>query len=317
MAEGPVWLSVVSPVYQAEGCVEELCQRVIDTVGPLAEGRAFEIVLVDDASRDGSWAKVREIARREPCVRGLRLTRNFGQHRAIPAGLAAARGEVVVVLDCDLQDPPEEIPRLLEALDDAVDVVLVRRTGRQGPWLRSVFSRLFFRVLNLLSQRFAPDQVGTFSAMRREVARQYLEVADPRSHFLSVLGWMGFPHHILDVPHAARFAGRSSYSLRKLFRHAIDGLVTQTTVLLQLSTAAGAALFGLSLVLIGYLTYRRLTDSVGVDGWVSVMVAVLFVGGSVLLSLGVLGLYLAQVVESSRGRPLYLVQQRTWVDPAE
>ncbi|MEM1247253.1 MAG: glycosyltransferase [Acidobacteriota bacterium] len=311
MTDARPWLSVVSPVYRAEDCLEELCRRVLAAGEAVAGERELEVVLVEDSSPDRSWAKILEISSKDKRVRGVRLSRNFGQHRALTAGITEARGERIVVMDCDLQDPPEEIPKLMQALDEGADVVLTRRVRRGESALRVALSRAFFWALNRLSPHFVPDQVGTLSAMRAKVARQFLEVVDHRSYYLTVLGWLGFRTEIVDVQQGERFAGKSSYSLRKALRLAVDAAASQSTVLLQASTTLGLLFWLISISQIVSIVYRKLVNNAILPGWSSLMVVLWFVGGSVLLSLGILGLYLGQVLESARDRPLFVVASRT------
>lgn len=302
-------LSIVSPAYQAEGCLVEFHRRLTAALTTLIAD--YEIILVEDGGTDDSWRVINELSRVDGRMRGLRLSRNFGQHVAISAGLAEARGRRVVVMDCDLQDRPEDLYRLIEAADEGHEVVLARRRKRQDARFRRATSRFFFYLMNLLSGGFQEPGVGTFSLISERVAHQYLQATDRYSHYLSTLGWLGFQPVLVDVEHAARHAGKSSYSLRRLIPHALNGMAMQTTRLLHLSTFGGLFISLVAVLMAAHLIYRRLFQSIGVEGWASLMVVVLLVGGAVLVSLGVLGLYLQVVFEQSRGRPLFVVGART------
>ncbi|MGE0822675.1 MAG: glycosyltransferase family 2 protein [Candidatus Binatia bacterium] len=302
-------ISVVSPVYQAESCVEELYRRLTATLTPLTA--AYEIILVEDCSHDQSWSRITAIAARDAKVRGLQLSRNFGQQLAIAAGLAASRGKIVVVMDCDLQDPPEKIPQLIEEARRGFDIVYTRRLQRTATPFKRLTSRLFFFVMNTISPWFADPGQGSFSVISRTVVNEYLRVVDVHSHYLSILGWLGFRTTRVDVEQEPRFAGQSSYSLGKLISHALNGIASQSTRLLHISTAVGLCFALVACVQIVYLVYRKLFLSIGVEGWASLMVVLWFVGGTILFSLGVIGLYLGRMFEHTRQRPLFIVRERT------
>jgi dolichol-phosphate mannosyltransferase len=314
MSDTEVELSVVSPVYQAEECLGELYRRLTSVLGGLTD--AYEIVLVEDCGPDRSWESIRKLAAQDAKVRGLRLSRNFGQHPAIAAGLAASRGQRVVVLDCDLQDPPEVIPQLVAKAKEGFDVVYVRRDKRTDSWFKQSMSRLFFFIMNGLFTVFSEPGLGTFSLLSRQVVSEYLRAADEHSHYLWVLRWLGFRTAVIEVAHAPRFAGASAYSFWKLVSHALDGIVSQSTRLLHISTGIGL-LFGIvALVQIVYLIYRKIFWAIGVEGWASLMVVIWLVGGTILFSLGVMGLYLGRMFERTRNRPLFIIHECTDAESA-
>jgi dolichol-phosphate mannosyltransferase len=305
----------VSPVYCAEACIDELHQRLTAVLQTLAD--TYEIVLVEDGGPDQSWERIKAIAARDAHVKGMQLSRNFGQHQAIAAGLAASRGAFVVVIDCDLQDPPELIPRLIAQARAGFEIVYTKRRHRTDSPLKRIASRLFFFVMNTISPAFAEPGQGSFSVIARPVVREYLRVADVHSHYLSVLHWLGFRSTSVEVEQEPRFAGISSYSLRKLISHALSGIAAQSTRLLHLSTAMGLLFSLIAGGQVVWLLYRKLFWSIGVEGWASLMVALWLIGGAILFSLGVVGLYLGRMFEHTRGRPLFVVRECTEEAPAE
>lgn len=309
MSDTDVELSVVSPVYRAEECLGELYRRLTTVLRGLTD--AYEIILIEDGGPDRSWACIRELAAQDPKVRGLHLSRNFGQHPAIAAGLAASRGKRIIVLDCDLQDPPEVIPLLIAKADEGFDVVYVRRDKRTDSWFKQSMSRLFFFIMNGLFTVFAEPGLGTFSLLSRQVVSEYLRAADVHSHYLWVLRWLGFRTAVIEVAHAPRFAGTSAYSFWKLVSQALDGIVSQSTRLLHISTGIGLLFGVVAGVQIVYLIYRKIFWAIGVEGWASLMVVLWFVGGTILFSLGVIGLYLGRLFERTRNRPLFIIHERT------
>jgi polyisoprenyl-phosphate glycosyltransferase len=297
-------LSIVVPVYGCAGCLPDLCRRVAAAVGELS----YELVLIDDRSPDGAWPVILELASSYP-VKAARLSRNFGQHAAITAGLAESTGEWVVVMDCDLQDRPEEIPRLLAAARGGYEVVFARRTQRRDSAFRRWAARLYMRMLKLLTGSRIEGQYGTFSVLSRKVVAAYLTLRDTSRHYLFIVGWLGFETTSIDVTHAERAEGESGYTFRKLVRHAVDGLVFQTTVLLRWIVYAGFA------VALGGLVLAAVLVAVAVfstppPGWTSLAVLVLLVGGFIIISTGVAGLYIGKIFEQVKGRPLYIVDER-------
>jgi len=309
MSHAHIQLSVVSPVYRAEACIDELYCQLTAVLRKITN--AYEIVLVEDCGPDRSWERIKNIAAQDRNVIGLQLSRNFGQQLAIAAGLSVSRGQYVVVIDCDLQDPPEVIPQLVEQAKAGFDIVYTQRRTRVGSAFKQMTSRLFFFIMNSISPLFANPGQGSFSLISRRVVNEYLRVADIHSHYLSVLHWLGFRSTRVEVEQSPRFAGSSSYSLGKLVSHALNGIASQSTRLLHISTGMGLFFAVLACGQVLYLIYRKLFFSIGVEGWASLMAVLWFVGGAILFSLGVIGLYLGRMFEHTRPRPLFVVRERT------
>jgi glycosyltransferase involved in cell wall biosynthesis len=270
----------------------------------------YEIVLVDDGSPDESGRIMESIASSDDRVVAVFLSRNFGQHAAILAGLAEARGEAIVVIDCDLQDRPEEIPRLCAKRSEGFEVVIARRRQRKDSLFKRATSRLWFAVLNRLSDVTIDPAAGSFSLLTRNVADELLKMPNRRSHFQLILRWLGFRQTYVDVEHGPRFEGRSSYSLGKLVTHALSGVVAHSTRLLYFSVYAGFAFVALSIVQFAYVLFLKVVHGVGVAGWASLMAAIWLMGGAILSSLGVLGIYLGRIVDDVKQRPAYVVRRR-------
>lgn len=301
-------ISVVSPVYQAEDCIDEFHRRLTSALGAL--GIPYEIILVDDGSRDRSADLLGRIARTDPRTTAVILSRNFGQHAAILAGVAETKGDAVVVMDCDLQDRPEDIPLLLSKLMDGHEVVLAVRKRRTDSLLKRLTSRLWFALLNRFSDFPIEPGSGSFSILKRQVVDELLRMPNRHTHYSLVLRWLGFRQTYVVVDDGGRFAGRSSYSLRRLVTHALSGIVAHSNRLLFFSIYAGFVFVLLSLVQFGYLIVRKVTDGIGVAGWTSLMAAIWLVGGVILFSLGVIGIYLARIVDDVKQRPAYIVSRR-------
>jgi len=300
----PVQLSVVVPVYGCAGCIAELVQRLrctLETVG----GR-FEIILVDDASPDGAWGLLTQLARTVPGVRAIRLSRNFGQHAAITAGLSASSGDWTVVMDCDLEEPPEEIPRMYAKAREGFDIVRMTRRGRRHPPARRAASRVYRRVLGDPGRGTG---LSTLSLLSRKAVTALLRLEDRDREYQLMLDWLGFRQAVLEFEHAERRDGRSSYTLRRLLRVGLAGMYFRTTVPLRVVVALGVlvALAGVSLA--GYETYVYYTAG-SPPGFTTLVVLELLLAGFIIVSLGVVGLYVGRVFEQVRRRPLFVVDEQ-------
>jgi len=305
-------LSVVSPVYRAAGCLPELHRRLTQVLGQLTPD--YEIVLVDDGSDDRSWEVVVEIAGRDRHVKGIRLSRNFGQHYAIAAGLDHARGQWVVVMDCDLQDQPEEIPALYRKALEGYDVVFARRLDRRDKWLTKTRSQLFSLVYNLLGDIRLDNSVANFSIASAAAAAGVRRFRERNRSYPIFLSWVGFRRAFVDVAHSERFEGKSSYTWSKLFDFAVDSIVSQSNKPLRLSIRFGFLLALVSFIVGAVLVVRYFAFRIPVAGWTSVIVSIWFIGGLMFANLGVLGLYLGKVFDEVKRRPLYLVQTSVNLD---
>jgi glycosyltransferase involved in cell wall biosynthesis len=300
-------LSVVVAVYGCLDCLRSLHERLVRTLDELVE--SFELVFVDDASPDGSWEILASLAADDPRVRAVRLSRNFGQHAAITAGLAESQGRTIVVMDCDLQDPPEEIPRLYEVAQQGYDIVFARRKRRTDSFFRRTAARGYFWLLNRMTGAKFEGEYGTFSIISRPVRDAYLSIGDQGRHYLFILYWLGFAQSAVDIQHAPRAAGQSSYTFGKLMRHAVDGVFFQTTVLLRWIVYFGffVALMGVVLAAV-FVAINILGDPY--PGWTSLAVLILIVGGFIMMSTGVTGLYIGKIFDQVKDRPLYVVAER-------
>jgi dolichol-phosphate mannosyltransferase len=300
-----VHLSIVSPVYMAEDCVDELYRRLCAAAGTITPD--FEIVLVEDRGADASWEKIKSIAARDHRVKGVRMSRNFGQHYAITAGLEHARGDWIVVLDCDLQDPPEAIPRLYAKATEGYDIVFARRLARKDSALKSLGSLLFIRLMGWLSGDRYDPAIGNFSINSRRAIRAFLSYRERDRSFSRIMQRIGFERACVEVEHAPRFAGATSYTVRKLVRFAVQNIVSASTRPLFISIQLGLLISLVSLLYAVFLVVRYFVIDVPVMGWTSLAVLISFFMGLLLIQLGILGLYLGKVFEESKGNPLFHV----------
>ena len=307
------FISVVVPVYGCAGCLEKLCSRLEHTLRGMA-GR-YEVILVDDRSPDGSWAAITELARTLPFVRGLRLSRNYGQHLAITAGLEAAQGDLVAVMDCDLQDPPELLPDLYAKLREGYDFVLARRISRSHSWIRVKAARVYFKLLGILTGHPIDGSYGSYCLLTRRVVDAFLRFTERERHLLLILRWLGFAAGSIDYQHADRAAGVSSYSLRKLARHAVEGMFFETTLLLRWVVAGGLSFVVMGGLLALFFVYQAIVKNPPA-GWTSLAVMLLLATGLITSCIGVTGLYIARIFEQIKGRPLYVIDRVIPVKPA-
>ncbi|MEK6277269.1 MAG: glycosyltransferase family 2 protein [Actinomycetota bacterium] len=300
-----VELSVVVPTYRCEDCLRALHRRLTASVAPLVA--SYELVFVDDRSPDDSWGLLRELASSDPHVRLLRLSRNFGQHAAITAGLAHSTGRWIVVTDCDLEDPPEEIPRLYAKAQEGYDIVFARRRLRRQSLFRRVAARTYRRLANFLARTDIDPDYTNLSIASRKVIDAFLGLRDVDRHYLLILLWLGFEHTTIDVDQDERYAGQSSYTFGELIRVAADGMFFQTTNLLRWIIYGGFVIAVLgSLALGGLVAYGWFLRDPP-PGWASLATLVMLLSGVIVISTGVTGLYVGKVFSQVKGRPLYVV----------
>lgn len=303
-------LSVVIPVYKAEKCLGELYSRLVVALESISAD--FELILVEDCGGDGSWRLISELARRDPRVRGIQFSRNFGQHYGITAGLDYCRGDWVVVMDCDLQDRPEEIPRLYAKALEGYEVVLARRGKRQDPKLKRLTSWLYYKIFSYLSDMKYDGETGNFRIVSRKVVESYRTMREQLRFFGGIVAWMGFPTASIDIEHNERFAGTSSYSFAKLWRLASETIIAYSDKPLRLSIRFGFLISSTAFMYGAYIIYRALAHGVPIVGWSSLIVSLYFIGGIIISILGIMGIYLGKTFDEAKRRPLYIVNEKTF-----
>lgn len=305
---GITGISVIVPVYKGEAFLDELHRRVRSSLASIPGDH--ELLLVEDCGGDGSWSVIERLAANDPLVRGIQFSRNFGQHAGITAGLDLARGAWVVVLDCDLQDRPEEIPRLYAKAQEGFDVVVARRGRRKDAWLKRSSSRIFYRIFSYLAGLRMDAEVGNFRIISRKVVDSLTTMRERTRFFGGLVEWAGFLAASIDVEHAARAEGKSSYTFRKLVTLATEIIIAYSDKPLWMAIRFGFTISGLSVLAAGYIVYRALRFESPVMGWSSLVVSLYFLGGIIISILGILGVYLGKVFEEVKGRPIYIVSKR-------
>jgi len=297
-------LSIVIPVFNEEKNIPELVRRLRAILG---ESVDFEIVFVNDGSTDRTFELLHEVYGEDKRFKSLHLARNFGHQAAISAGLRAAIGEAVVVMDGDLQDAPEAIPAFMARWREGYEVVYAIRSSRQAPRLKLFVYKLFYRVLRALSQIDIPVDSGDFSLMDRKVVDAVNGMPERTRFVRGMRRWVGFRQIGVDVPRDARFAGEAKYDFSRLLRLALDGFFAFSYRPLQLASLLGLGVSALAIVTSVVLVALKVFHGIPLLGWTSLMVAVLFLGGVQLISLGILGEYVGRIYDEARERPPYVI----------
>lgn len=301
-------VSVVCPVYGCKNCIEELVDRVALTLEQ--QGKTFELILVDDASPDDAWHRISELATTRPWVRGLRLARNFGQHYAIAAGIEHASGEVVVVMDCDLQDAPEEIPGLLNALGNGVEVAFAQRTQRQDGIVKRLTSWAFFRLLTWLTGVPQDHTTANFGAFSRKVIDTVNRMPESDRCFPLMVKWTGFHAAYVPVTHFGRSEGKSSYSFSALVRLALNIVLSYSDKPLRLVVKLGMSFAAISMLIVLLSIYRYTAGDIAVAGFTSIIASMWLLGGIIVFCIGITGLYVGRLFSDTKRRPYYIVGER-------
>jgi dolichol-phosphate mannosyltransferase len=310
MSRSTPHISVVVPVYRAEHCLDELYLRLKSALENISPN--FEIVLVEDCGGDGSWQVIERLSAADPRVKGIQFSRNFGQHYGITAGLDHCHGDWVVVMDCDLQDRPEEIPRLYAKALQGYDVVLARRGARCDPLLKRITSWLFYKLFSYLADIDYDGQTGNFRIMSRKVVLNFRHMREQLRFFGGLVQWLGFPTASIEVEHAERYAGESTYTFAKLWKLAIETIIAYSDKPLRLAVRFGFLMAFLAFCYGLYALVRATVYGVPIQGWSSLIVSLYFIGGIIISILGIIGIYLGKTFDESKKRPLYIVRRATF-----
>jgi len=305
-----VHLSIVIPVYKAEACMHELHQRLLAALEPLTPD--FECIFIEDCGGDQSWELICDIAQADPRFKGIQFSRNFGQHYGITAGLDYCSGDWVVVMDCDLQDAPEEIPNLYHKAQEGFDVVLAQRTNRQDKTEKKLSSVLFYRLFNYLTDMNYDPSVGNFRIMSNKVVKNCRRMREGLRFLPGMVEWMGFSTAKIEVEHGSRFAGTSTYTFKKLLKLGGDTIIAYSDKPLRMSIKLGFSIAILSFILgLSLLIYAMAYD-IPISGWSSLIISLYFLGGMIIANLGIIGIYLGKTYDETKKRPLYIINHSTF-----
>jgi polyisoprenyl-phosphate glycosyltransferase len=306
-------LSVVIPMFNEAAIVGEMHRRLAGVMGTL--GAPWEVVYVNDGSRDDSLRIVETMQREDHHIAVVNLSRNFGKEVATTAGLDHARGDAVIVIDADLQDPPEVIPRLVATWRAGYDVVYAQRRKRNGDsWLKKATAAMFYRIMRNLGDVALPENVGDFRLMSRRVVDAVQQLRERHRFMKGLFAWVGFPSTVIVYDREARGAGRTKWSYWKLWNLALEAITGFTVAPLKFATWLGLAVAGFAVVFGAQLILRTLIFGNPVPGYPSLMAVMLLLGGTQLVTLGIIGEYLGRVFDETKRRPLYLVERYTPAD---
>lgn len=303
----PLEISVVSPVYGAEGIVEALVKQLREQL--LGMAVSFEIILVEDASPDNSWEEMKREAQRHKEVKAFKLSRNFGQHQTITAGLDKAKGRWVVVMDCDLQDKPSEIPRLYAKAQEGFKVVLAKRSFRRDTFIKRQLSKWFYRVMTMLTGMEQDHTVANFGIYHQDVITAVTSMRESVRFFPLQVKWVGFPTSSITVDHGEREVGETSYTFSRALNLAIDVMLSFSDKPLRLTIRGGMIILVVGFVLAMWLMVRTLLLGFTGEGWLSLMASIWFLTGILLIVLGMVGLYIGKIFAEVKNRPIYIIAE--------
>lgn len=301
-------ISIVSPVYRAEKILDKLVDEIHKAMQQM--NVSYEIVLVDDRSPDNSWEVMKQLSEKFPQVKSIRLSRNFGQHPAIMAGISNASGEWVVVMDCDLQDQPKEIIRLYQKAQEGFEVVLAKREKRKDGFLKKSSSKFFYRIFNYLSGIEVNSEVANFGIYHRKVIDAVSQINDYIKFFPLFIKWVGYKSTSIVVEHNEREEGKSSYSIGKLISLALNTILSFSDKPLKIMTMIGLSISSFAFLLGCYYLYCALTGQFTEPGFSSLILSIWFLSGIIISTIGIVGIYLGKTFNQVKNRPIYIIDEK-------
>ena len=301
-------ISIVSPVHKAESLISDLVIQIRNAIKPLNAN--FEILLIEDGSPDKSWEQIEKLCLQFPEIRGIQLSRNFGQHHAISAGLALARGAWIVVMDCDLQDQPSEIPKLLKKAREGYDVVLARRVLRQDGFFKKLSSSIFYHVLSWLTGVKHDAAIANFGIYSRKVIDAINSMPESIRYFPTMVKWVGFQTTTVSVEHAKRTKGQTSYKFKRLLNLGLDICLAYSDKPLRLVVGTGFLISFLGLIFAAITIVQALRGEILVLGYASLIVSTWLLSGLVIFIIGVIGLYVGKCFEGIKRRPSFIISMK-------
>lgn len=312
-------VSIIVPCYNEEESVNLFYDRIKEIIDTLSKNYIFEVIFVNDGSKDDTLKNIKSLAANDPLVKYVSFSRNFGKESALYAGLEKSNGDFVVVIDVDLQDPPELICQMLDIVEhEDYDIVATRRSTRKGePLMRSFFARMFYRIINRISDVKLVDGARDYRLMTRQVVDSILELCEYNRFSKGLFNWVGFNTKWLEFENIQRTAGKSSWSFWSLFNYSIEAIVAFTTIPLSISTLFGVIFSIVSFIMIIVIVLRKILYANPVAGWTSTVSIILLLGGIQLLSIGVLGKYLEKTYIETKNRPIYIIKESNLDDKQE
>jgi len=300
-------IGIIIPVYGCKTHLTELYLRLKNVLTSISDN--FEIILINDNCPQNSWDFITELCRKDSRVKGINLSRNFGQHYAITAGLDNSKSEWVVVMDCDLQDQPEEIIKFYKKAQEGYDVILGRRYERKDFWLKKLLSKGFYRLLSYLTDTKQDSTVGNFGMYHKKVIHSISAMGDSLRYFPTMIKWVGFNQTTVDIVHAERKDGKSAYSFRKLLNLSLDVMIAFSDKPLKLMVKLGLGISFVSFIVAIYNLIKYWVGDIKVLGWSSLIISIWFLSGIIIFMLGIVGLYIGKMFEKVKNRPFYIVKE--------
>lgn len=298
-------ICVVAPIYNEEQTISEFVKQVTNTLSQISID--YEIILIDDGSKDSSWGKIKKEVVSNSKVRGIKLSRNFGHHYAISAGLHKANAKWTVVMDSDLQDRPDVIKDLYSKAKEGYEVVFVSRINRPESFGYLFLQKIFYKLLNLFSGLKFNSRQANFSIIEDKVVNAFRQFPENSRFYGSTIKWLGFKTTEINAPHGTRFSGKPSYTFKKRVKLALDIILSFSDRPLKFAIYFGTFMALLAIIISVWIVWGALNDEFVVLGWASLMASIFFVGGSILIVLGILGTYLGRVFNEVKNRPLYVI----------
>jgi dolichol-phosphate mannosyltransferase len=303
-------ISVITPVFRSANSILPLYNKITAVVQKLDDFLDYEIIMVEDCGGDDSWKIIENIAKNDSHLKGIQLSRNYGQQNAITAGLDICNGDWIVVLDCDLQDDPDAILPLWQKAKEGYEVVNVRRKQRQDSWIKKYRSRLYHMFFEWISGMAYDPDVASYRIISKKVLFAYNQMREQSRGFSIQVHWLGFPTSSIDYQHASRFDGKSSYNLKKLISLAVDVAVSYSNKPLYISIFLGSFISCVSFCIALWFFIRKIFWQIPVAGWTSLVVSVWFLGGIILANIGVIGIYIGKIFNETKNRPIYAISKK-------
>ena len=300
-------ISIVSPVYRAEKILPILVSEINLVMERIGED--YEIILVDDRSPDNSWEVMKVLSSQNSKIKSIRLSRNFGQHSAIFAGLTKAKGDWVVVMDCDMQDQPKEIAKLYKKALEGYDIVIGQRENRKDKFLKKLSSKLFYKVFNYLSGGQFNNEIGNFGIYKKKVIDSILNINDYIKFFPLFINWVGFKSTSIPIEHSSREEGKSSYSISRLLKLAFNVIISFSDKPLRLFINFGLGISILSFILGIYYLYLAVTHRITQPGFSSLILSIWFLSGIIISCIGIVGVYLGKTFDQAKNRPTFIIDE--------
>ena len=306
-------ISIVAPVFNEEPSIAEFYRRLDDVISNL--NYSFEIIFVDDGSRDKSLQVLREIIQKDNRVKFLSFSRNFGHQIAITAGMKNAQGDAVIVMDGDLQHPPELIPRLITKWEEGFEIVsTIRKDVKNIRLFKKMTAALFYKLINRISDTEVKENAADFRLLDRKVVNTFKRLNERGMFVRGLVGWLGYNQTHVEFVADVRFAGETKYSVTKMIKFALDGIMAFSSFPLRVATHLGVLAILVPLPYTLWAVYARLFTEQAVPGWASILVAIIFLGGVQLITIGIIGQYIARIYDEVKGRPLYIVKEMNGFD---